>query len=392
MSTKSLDVFYKGRIVGTLAETADRRVAFQYSDDWLNDGFSISPFSLPLKSDVFVPSMDSREYFRGMFGVFADSLPDNWGELLLDRTLLQNGIRREEIGPLDRLAYVGSSGMGALEYYPSKNSDFSFDGIDYDMIAKECDKILSSKPSDKLDILYNLGGSSGGTRPKILISDNNKEWIIKFPSSRDPKNSGRREYDYSLCAKKCGILMTETKLVPSKICEGYFKTERFDRKDGEKIFSITFAGILEADFRAPSCDYSTYMKLVNILTKEDNKQLDQMFRVMCFNVYSHNLDDHTKNFSFVRQDDKWSLAPAYDLTYSDTYFGEHTTSVNGKGQGISDEDLLKVGTDAGLKQNKCKEIIGEIKSNILMLDKYLFGKKGKNLGEISIEEKITDIK
>ncbi len=368
MSVKSLDVFYKGRIVGTLAETADRRVAFQYSDDWLNDGFSISPFSLPLKSDVFVPSMDSREYFRGMFGVFADSLPDSWGELLLDRILLKNGIRREEIGSLDRLAYVGSSGMGALEYYPSKNSDFSFDGIDYDMIAKECDKILSSKPSDKLDILYNLGGSSGGTRPKILISDNNKEWIIKFPSSRDPKNSGRREYDYSLCAKKCGILMTETKLVPSKICEGYFKTERFDRKDGEKIFSITFAGILEADFRAPSCDYSTYMKLVNILTKEDNKQLDQMFRVMCFNIYAHNLDDHTKNFSFIRQDNKWSLAPAYDLTYSDTYFGEHTTSVNGKGQGISDEDLLKVGTDAGLKQNKCKEIIGEIKSNILMIE------------------------
>ena len=125
--------------------------------------------------------------------------------------------------------------MGALEYLPSKESDFDFKGIglDFDTIAKECENILSSKESNQLDILFKMGGSSGGTRPKILISENNRDWIIKFPSKSDPEISGKREFDYSLCAKGCGISMTETELIPSNVCEGYFKTERFDRRDGE---------------------------------------------------------------------------------------------------------------------------------------------------------------
>ena len=391
MKNKTLDVFYEGRIVGTLAETSDKRIAFEYSDEWLENGFSISPFSLPLKKDVFVPSSDSRRIFKGLFGVFADSLPDSWGELLLDRILSENGINKDNVNTLDRLAYVGSSGMGALEYYPSKESDYSFGSLDYDTIATECSKILTSKPTNKLDDLYKLGGSSGGTRPKILIHENNKDWIIKFPASKDSKISGKREYDYSLCAKKSGIIMTDTELLPSKICDGYFKTERFDRQKGKKVFSITFVGLLEADFLAPSCDYATYFKLVNILTKEDNVQLEQIFKIMCFNVFAHNLDDHTKNFSFIRSGNKWVLAPAYDLTYSDTYFGEHTTSVNGKGKGISEEDLIKVGTDGGLNKKTCKELIDEIRSKIPMIDQYLYEEKNEKIGKVEMKKKLTEI-
>lgn len=360
---RKLEVYYHNRLVGYLAETPDRMVAFQYCDEWIRNGFSISPLSLPIGNSVFIPPEKCRERFSGMFGVFADSLPDTWGELLLDRHLLTLGIDRGDISTLDRLAYIGRSGMGALEYYPSKETDFNMDasGLNYDQIAKECEKIMSSKHSDQLDILYRLGGSSGGTRPKILLIEDGRDWIVKFPAGKDPAISGKREYDYSICAKDCGIIMTETALVDSSVCAGYFKTERFDRKGGEKILCVTFAGLLEADFRAPSCDYSTYMKLIRMLTRDNEADKEQMYRLMCFNVLTHNRDDHTKNFSFMYTDDKgWRLAPAYDLTYSDTYWGEQTTSVCGKGKDITEQDLIKVGTDAGLSKKLCTDILKEI--------------------------------
>lgn len=380
--------------MGRLAEMPDKRVAFQYHEGWLKNGFSISPLSLPLRNDVFIPNENSRDRFRGLFGVFADSLPDSWGELLLDKEMESLGIDRDKVSTLDRLAYVGKSGMGALEYYPAKESDFQVDyaGLDYDLIASECEKLLSSKETDQLDLLYKIGGSGGGTRPKILLSDKGKEWIVKFPAKEDTNISGKREYEYSLCAKKCGIIMTETELVPSSLCEGYFKTERFDRSNGEKIHTVTFAGLLEADFRAPSCDYDTFLKLVRHLTKDNKYDKEQMFRVMCFNVETHNLDDHTKNFSFLyKEDSGWRLAPAYDMTYSRTYFGEHTTSVNGKGINITDDDLIKVGEDAGLSPKICNQCINDIRENAKVLSRYIKDDKGRKRTKTGIEEKIREI-
>ena len=392
--TKKLEVRCYGELVGYLAETPNHMIAFQYADSWIRNGFSISPLSLPLGRGVFVPPEKCRERFGGLFGVFADSLPDSWGQLLLDRHLASIGIDRGDVSTLDRLAFVGRSGMGALEYHPTKEADFRIEtaGLDYDRIAKECDKILSSKTSDQLDILYHLGGSSGGTRPKILLTESGRDWIIKFPASRDPAISGKREYDYSLCAKNCGISMTETDLVKSSVCEGYFKTERFDRKAGEKIFSITFAGLLEADFRAPSCDYETYQKLVRMLTKDNASDKEQMYLVMCFNCLTHNRDDHTKNFSFLYTNDHgWRLAPAYDLTYSDTYWGEQTTSVNGKGSNISDKDLIKTGRDAGLSKDFCENCLEEIRERTAVLESYLEAKNLQKVGKIPPADRITEI-
>ncbi|MBO4701980.1 MAG: type II toxin-antitoxin system HipA family toxin [Lachnospiraceae bacterium] len=390
---KTLDVYYKNKHVGTLAEMIDKRIAFQYDREWIQTGFSISPFSLPLSNEVFVPTESSRERFGGLFGVFADSLPDSWGELLLDRYLSSIGVTKENISTLDRLAYVGTSGMGALEYVPAKNSDFDIIGskLNFDEIAKGCDELLSSKPYDQIDMLYKLGGSSGGTRPKIFLSEQGKEWIVKFPAKKDPDISGKREYDYSLCAKKCGIAMTETQLVKSSLCEGYFKTERFDRQNGEKIFTATFAGILEADFRAPSCDYETFMKLTRALTKDNNEDKEQMFKIMCFNVMTHNIDDHTKNFSFrYTENQGWRLAPAYDLTYSDTYWGEHTTSVTGKGKDILDDDLIYVGVSSGMKEIVCQELVTRIRDNTQELSKYI-NNTYPNRKKISAKERIIDL-
>lgn len=371
----ALQVFYDEKLVGTLAMTADHKAAFQYSEEWIENGFPISPFSLPLKKQVFVPTKD---YFDGLFGVFADSLPDNWGRLLLDRLLRAHKQNPDKLTVLDRLAIVGKSGMGALTYYPEKKIDEQYGDVDLDELAEQCRKILNTEYSDRLDELYRLGGTSGGARPKIMTTVNGEEWIIKFPAHVDGENAGKMEYDYSCCAKKCGIIMSETRLFSSENCEGYFGIKRFDRisdKNGTKrIHMLTAAALLELNFEHPSLDYHSLMKLTKILTRDNEKDVENMFRRMCFNVFAHNRDDHSKNFTYLYDEtgDRWNLSPAYDLTYSNTYYGEHTTTVDGNGRNPGRKELLAVGMTAGMKKSSCERIIDEIQTCVTqMLGEYL---------------------
>ena len=353
-----LKVFYNDILVGTLAKTPERVVAFEYDSDWLNNGFSISPFSLPLIKKVFIPKY---EPFGRLFGVFNDSLPDGWGRLLVDRLFLKNKINPAEIDNLNRLAVVQESGMGALTYKPEHRFEAENSIADYDILAQECSKILESQNSDNLDELFQLGGSSGGARPKILISIDNEDWIIKFPSSSDSKNIGEKEYQYSLCAKDCGINMTETRLFPSKICSGYFGIKRFDRKNGKKVHMVSASGLLETSHRLPNLDYNTLMKLTLELTR-NYQDIEQLFKLMCFNVFAHNRDDHSKNFSFLYDDTKkeWHLSPAYDLTYSYSFNGEHATTINGEGKNPTLDDILAVAKNIGLKEKFAKDIASDI--------------------------------
>lgn len=374
LGLKSLRVKYKERNVGILALTNDKKVAFSYDEEWIDNGFSISPFSLPLENKVFVPE---KYHFNGLFGIFADSLPDAWGKLLLDRMLQENGLGTD-VTVLDRLALVGKNGMGALEYEPDYELGDPKETNDLDYLSMQSQKILATEYAEDLDMLYRMGGSSGGARPKVLTNFEGKDWIVKFPAHVDAKNIGELEYDYSKCAVRCGIPMTETRLLTSNICEGYFATVRFDRIQKEdkmdKLHMATAAALLEADFRTPSMDYHTLMKLTRILTRDNGLEMESMFRRMCFNVFAHNRDDHAKNFSFLYDEskDKWHLSPAYDLTYSNTYFGEHTTSVDGNGVNPGEKELLNVGMQAGMKKQKCMEIIKEIESTVLQeLGKYL---------------------
>lgn len=355
---KYLKVFFNDILVGTLAKTPDRVVAFEYDSEWLNNGFSISPFSLPLIKKVFIPKYDP---FGGLFGVFNDSLPDGWGRLLVDRLFLKNKINPNEIDNLNRLAVVQESGMGALTYKPEHRFESGNNISDYDILAQECSKILESQNSENLDELFKLGGSSGGARPKILTSIDNEDWIIKFPSSSDPKNIGEKEYQYSLCAKDCGINMTETRLFPSKICSGYFGIKRFDRKNGKKVHMVSVSGLLETSHRFPNLDYNTLMKLTLELTR-NYQDIEQLFRLMCFNVFAQNRDDHSKNFSFLFDDTKkeWHLSPAYDLTYSFSFNGEHATTINGEGKNPTLEDILAVAKNIGLKEKFAKDIALDI--------------------------------
>ena len=371
----ALQVLYDGKLVGTLAMTADHKAAFQYSEEWIENGFPISPFSLPLKEQVFVPTKD---YFNGLFGVFADSLPDNWGRLLLNRLLRAHKQNPDKLTVLDRLAIVGKSGMGALTYYPEREINEKYGDVDLDELAEQCQKILNTEYSDKLDELYRLGGTSGGARPKIMTTIDGEEWIIKFPAHVDGKNAGKMEYDYSCCAKECGITMSETRLFTSEKCEGYFGIKLFDRisdKNGQKrIHMLTAAALLELDFEQPSLDYHSLMKLTKILTRDDEKDIEEMFCRMCFNVFAHNRDDHLKNFTYLydEENDRWSLSPAYDLTYSNTYYGEHTTTVDGNGRNPGRKELLAVGIAAGMKKETCVESMNMIEKCVKnMLGKYL---------------------
>ena len=355
---KYLKVFYNDILVGTLAKTPERVVAFEYDLDWLNNGFSISPFSLPLIKKVFVPKY---EPFDGLFGVFNDSLPDGWGRLLVDRLFLKNKINPTEIDNLNRLAVVQESGMGALTYKPEHRFQTENDVSNLDILAQECSKILESQNSDNLDELFQLGGSSGGARPKILTSIDNEDWIIKFPSSIDPKNIGEKEYQYSLCAKDCGINMTETKLFPSEICSGYFGIKRFDRQSNKKVHMISVSGLLETSHRLPNLDYNLLMKLTLELTR-NYEDIEQLFRLMCFNAFAHNRDDHSKNFSFLYDNNKkeWHLSPAYDLTYSSSFNGEHATTINGEGKNPNLDDILAVAKNIGLNEKSAKNIALDI--------------------------------
>ena len=358
----TINVFYKDRLVGEIAKLRNKYV-FQYNDEWIENGFSISPFSLPLAKGVFTPNDNN---FDGLFGVFADSLPDAWGRLLLERYLRNKGII--DYDSLYRLAIIGSSGMGALEYRPNIKNNLK-EMIDFDDYQKEADAIIDDSNDVNIDLLYKYGGSSGGDRPKALIKYNGEDWIVKFRYKHDRSDIGICEYDYAKACLEAGINMPNFKLFPSHITSGYFAVKRFDRDNGKKIHMISASALLEADYKVPCCDYVDLFRLTKIITKGNKTDLEQLFLRMCFNVYAHNRDDHSKNFSFLYDENKkeWHLSPAYDLTYSSSFNGEHATTINGEGKNPTLDDILAVAKNIGIKEKQAREIAHDIKDKCLSL-------------------------
>ena len=351
-----LAVTLRGQRVGTLAQTRDGLAAFEYDPAWLTNGFSISPISLPLRPGVFLPE---REPFDGLFGVFQDSLPDGWGALLLARMLRKYGVEPGEVSPMTMLALVGSAGRGALCYTPEIAAGGQSTIDDLDAFSHSCQAILDDRPTDDLDEVYAAGGSSAGARPKAYINLDGEEWLVKFPSSMDPNKIGAMEFAYSQAARDCGVEMAPTKLLASKSCEGFFATQRFDRDaQGNGIHMLTASGLLEVSHRFPVLDYEHLFQATQMLTNS-LEQSWQLFRLMCFNAYAHNQDDHSNNFAWL-YDNGWSLSPAYDLTYSTSFGNEHATTVCANGK-PGTEDLLALGEKAGLPKKKAREVAGQIK-------------------------------
>lgn len=345
--SNGLAVLLNETVVGNLALNRDGRAVFQYSTEWLETGFSINPYSLPLSSEVFVP--DWRP-FNGLFGVFFDSLPDGWGALLLDRKMRAEGINPHEVDSLTRLAIVGSSGRGALSYKPHVDFSVVSPTASLDDLARWCNDILADRPIDDLDAVYAAGGSSGGARPKAYVEDDEGSWLVKFPSGMDPEGIGLLEYDYMLAAQECGIAVPDFKLLPSQLCEGYFATKRFDvGPDGTRVHMVSASGIVEVTHREPSLDYESLFQISAYLGG-GRSEAKRLYRLMCFNVFAHNQDDHSNNFTWLCNGGEWSLSPAYDLTYSTSFGNAHATSVLGVGNPGMD-DVLALAKEVGLPQS-----------------------------------------
>ena len=370
------------------------QIYFQYQDSFLEQALPLSPFRLPLTQELF---SGEPHLFEGLHGLFNDSLPDGWGRLLLDRSLLSKGIAYQQLTPLDRLAFVGSSAMGALTYEPETATEPPDDQVIHlDQLARDVTAILEGSSGEVVTRLLTMGGgSSAGARPKILASYNHgsdqlltgtqqvptgyEPWLIKFASTTDQPDIGNIEYAYSKMAQAAGIETSETRLFTGQGKRQYFGTRRFDRIGNRRLHMHSASGLLGADHRFPSLDYDNLMRATLALCK-DHRELTKVYRLMCFNVFAHNRDDHSKNFAFLMAETgTWSFAPAYDLTFSYGPGGEHSAALLGEGRNPGTPQLLKMASKFGIQQPK--NIIEEVRTTV---DQWPAFAQAANVSEASI--------
>ncbi len=354
MNEKVVEVTLGSRKIGRIALDRDGLAMFEYDMDWIRNGFPISPFHLPLESRLFIA--DTKP-FDGNFGVFDDSLPDGWSALVLDRYLRAQGKSLASLNLLEQLMFVGSRGRGALEYHPDLSTFDEQDVVDLDRMAEESQRVLNTDYSDDLDKAWRRGGSSGGTRPKVFVHYDGAEWLVKFRYRTDPPDVGKIEYETSLLARECGIEMAETRPFDGK----YFGSRRFDRtSDRGKLHVISLSALINLDYHLPSADYGHLFWACSQLT-HSVKELWKVFRLMAFNLVIGNCDDHVKNFAFIRRNDVWQLAPAYDVLPSEGLGGLHSLSVNGNYKNPGMTDAVQLAIKFGLPQDEAEAVYEEIR-------------------------------
>lgn len=363
-----------GRRVGTLGAQRGR-VYFEYAQAWLDSGLNLSPFRLPFQAGVH----EHRDRaFGPLPGVFADSLPDGWGLLLMDRHFRGLGRDPATLGPLDRLAWLGTRTMGALTYHPPAGPEGA-DAAPFDLeeLARQSEEVLAGRSGTVLPQLLRAGGSPGGARPKVLVgfdpaSDQVRSgesdlpeafqpWLVKFPAKDEGPAAGAVECAYAGMARSAGLDLPETRLFETPEGGRYFGTRRFDRSSGRRYHIHSFGNLIHADFRIPSCDYLDLLKVTAMLTR-DHREVLEAFRRMVFNVFAHNRDDHAKNFAF-RLDDRtgaWTLTPAFDLTFSPGPGGEHTMTLAGEGRTPGRDHLLRVARERDVNRTDAEAIVEEV--------------------------------
>lgn len=359
IDVKKINVQLRDEPVGTLQrDPANGVCVFEYDKGWLANGFSLSPTELPLQSGLFYADKDK---FGGGFAVFEDSLPDGYGLYLLDRMLRKQNTSLMELNPLQRLSIIGTAGMGALTYLPMMTGFHAQKELEdiaqLDHLQEEALKVLSEKGVGDESYLYYNSANSGGARPKTALrSRDGSHWLVKFRHVYDPEDIGKSEFLYMKTARACGITIPRIGLVKDR----YFAIERFDfAPDGKKRHVVTAAALLKTDFCKQDVDYINLLALTGYLT-QDPGQVEEMFRRMVMNLVAINKDDHSKNFSFLCEDGKWSLAPAYDITYSPLGSnGEHATSLFYNGNPGFDL-VLKAGTEIRIPESTCRTIIKEV--------------------------------
>jgi serine/threonine-protein kinase HipA len=395
-------------LAGVVTWDASRNLAyFQYDKNFLNRNWDLAPLKMPVSNGdriysfpELLPSKDnSEDSFKGLPGLLADSLPDKYGNLLIDKWLAQNGRPPGSMNPVEKLCFIGNRGMGALEFEPAQiKANKNTFTIELSDLVSTVQKILAERESfnatastedqQSMKEIIKIGTSAGGVRPKAVIAFNKKtkeirsgqtkapagfeHWLIKLDGVSgaqfgESHGWGRVEYAYNLMARECGIEMTECDLLEEN-GRAHFMTRRFDR-EGENVkhHIQTLCGIQHFDYNnLYGYSYEQVFQTMRML-RLTYPEAEQMFRRMVFNVLATNCDDHTKNISFrLKQGGKWELAPAYDVCYSydpeNAWVNQQTLSINGKHKNIKFEDLLTIARDNNIK--KGEKIIGEINSII----------------------------
>jgi len=363
--------------VGKLAYR-DRIAYLEYDDAFLKAGLNISPVYYQTNAGLQRPYQPDA--FEGLHGVFNDSLPDGWGRLLVDRRARQLGIDPATLTPLDRLACVGSTGIGALCYAPSieiwKDAD---NELDLDKLAADARLVLEGDIREVLATLGQAGGSPGGARPKALIALNDAghavhgakdapegydHFLVKFPGPGDPEDIAAIEMTYAMMATEAGVKMPETRLLGGGNGRFYFAARRFDRDGTRRVHVHSASGLLYSDIRIPALDYKDLILLTRTVTR-DQRECKAMFALAVFNVLAHNRDDHARQFSFMMErDGSWRLSPAYDLTWSSGPAGEHSSSVLGHGKNITRAHLIELGRKADMKEPDAAQVIERVEDAV----------------------------
>jgi serine/threonine-protein kinase HipA len=367
--------------VGKLGYDLDQgKSYFQYNPDFLDAGVysKLFPFVFKRTKAVQVFKEYQGDTFQGLPPMIADSLPDTFGNIIFQEWLQSRGVTK--LNPLEQLTYVADRGMGALEYKPVKDLPKS-SSIDLDEVISVLEKVLklkddvSSKKLNELALLniFKIGTSAGGARPKILISENKQtgeiiagdraigdaynHYLVKLHLDENADyNRALVEFAYYQLALEAGIRM-----MPSKLLEGkHFATLRYDRQNGEKQHVLTVTGLTGWDFKSnpENSNYENVFK-VAVGLEVPHKDLQQLFKRMVFNLVFKNVDDHLKNHSFIynKKNNRWSLAPAYDLTYAlNPLLTFKTTSralsINGKRTEINLKDMLTIAEEFAIKNPK----------------------------------------
>lgn len=398
------EVFLWGTRIGIIhLNKGNDYLSFEYDRDFVRSGIEVSPIAMPLSERIYEFPALAGDAFHGAPGLLSDSLPDKFGNAVIERWLSEQGRDRADFNVIDRLCYTGKRGMGALEYKPVAGPDASIEeDINIAKMVSFASKILSDRSSKVLSSdqigysqLLKLGTSAGGARAKALIAwnlvkglvksgqidagDGYEYWLMKFDGVSKNGDHGLEdevqytliEYAYYLMAVDCGIVMNECRIYEEN-GRHHFMTKRFDRDGNKKIHSQTLAALAHIDYNYPGlCSYEqavAYMKQIGLKTSET----EQFYRRMVFNVLFVNQDDHVKNISFLmNRRGEWSLAPAYDITFSynpdNRWLKAHQMLVNGKAENITRDDLITSGKEMGLSARKCGSII---ENELEILKKY----------------------
>jgi serine/threonine-protein kinase HipA len=392
-----------GAEIGAVSiEPGDRYAAFQFTPAFARSGVEVAPVTMPLSTQVYAFPGLPPDAFHGLPGLLADALPDRWGQALVDAWLAAQGRDASTFSVVDRLCYVGTRGMGALEFHPTLGPDpvAPDAALEVDALVALANEVLSQRAAfvaelsadpdqEAMKAILTLGTSAGGARPKAIIAFDEAtgevrsgqvptapgfgHWLLKFDGVSgagdhglvDPQGWGAIEYAYARMARAAGVAMSESRLLEEH-GRRHFLTRRFDRPDGGGKLHMQSLGALEhVSYNEPGAySYEQALILMRRLGL-DTPQVEEQYRRMVFNVVARNQDDHVKNIAFLMgRDGRWSLSPAFDLTFAydpgNRWLNSHQMTINGKRSDITLDDLEAVARVADLPRGRHRRILAEV--------------------------------